>query len=1167
MHYIYRSNYLDSLAELLVAVEANSASQTTASSLLEQQVFVVPSTGMGQWLKQFIAKHTGIAANIDCILPSQWLWRLYDQNLSNVPKSTPFDKAPLTWLIVKQLEDKFTTGLLTEHERNTFQPLLNYVQQTPQQLRYYQFSKTLANLYDKYLVYRQDVLSQWEKPLQNDDTNNWQSSLWNQLVTTQKDSAKPLHRLHWHKLFLHKIQQTEAESLKLPATYFFGINSLPPLLIETINHVCQYLDMHSFILSPCRQYWSDIHKDNSIDADDNHALLASWGKMGRDFFKALQTEHSQLATSTSIEPFAPKDSQSLLAQIQNSILDAQTDTFTTPSDDDSSLTFHRCYTPLREVQVLHDQILHTLDSSDIEAKDIIVMMPDVEAYQPYVDAIFGQSDNSTPRLPYNISDRSAILDTDICQYFFELLKLPEHSCSNLQVIEWLHIPAVQHCFNISNNELDSITRWLKDSAIYWGLSQAHQNDLGADLNQNHWRFGLNRLMTAYTMGHDALDNPILCNALLSAPKHSFDKQHTQAKLWLFIDCLEHYRKLLKQNHTIEQWQALTNALLDDFFSIKVASNSKNDTKTQDTQTNMMLSHIRKSIEDLYNNVSGASYQSTLSADMIIDALTELLNTHRETAPFLSGGINFCTLTPLRALPFKAVFILGMNQTDFPRIDQPLSFDVMARHPRTSDRSQTHEDKYLFLEAVMSAEQKLGLFWQAWDLHDNSEKAPSALVTELRLFIANHFGNICDNESADSKTINNLDLTNGALKSKGLDGNSILNKITYDHALNAMDKQNYIADAPSLLKSYNQQEYANAAGEYKASSIEAEFTTTTISEVITANQLARFFNKPSREFLKRSNISFYEPHILQEHENFSLKAWQLKQLESDLLEQLLLDCDTKDATSDNKNVENTQKAIDKHIATLAATGHYPYNIEEIAYDSLKKLEPLAKSIQSHFTSPSKITIEYVFNYNTINNNTDTYNTNQQTYEQDTEPKQLMVKQTITLFNDTLVDVFLCRLPKDSETHKQLQVWFNWLLLCATNKPKNLFLISEKGKGLISNDIPALSSDEAQFILNRILNLYIKSHQTPLAINAKHSYSLCTYLNNKVDIELHHEITDILHPQLEEYESTLKNSPKQSYKNTEEAHLFPDGVFYSTGFVEQSKTLWLPWIEKLTGGNHS
>ena len=92
--------------------------------------------------------------------------------------------------------------------------------------------------------------------------------------------------------------------------------------------------------------------------------------------------------------------------------------------------------------------------------------------------------------------------------------------------------------------------------------------------------------------------------------------------------------------------------------------------------------------------------------LLRDELAQRLDQQRISQRFLAGPVNICTLMPMRSIPFKVVCLLGMNDGVYPRTLPPLGFDLMSQKPQRGDRSRRDDDRYLFLEALMSAEQTL-----------------------------------------------------------------------------------------------------------------------------------------------------------------------------------------------------------------------------------------------------------------------------------------------------------------------------------------------------------------------------------------------------------------------------------------------------------------------------
>jgi exodeoxyribonuclease V gamma subunit len=105
--------------------------------------------------------------------------------------------------------------------------------------------------------------------------------------------------------------------------------------------------------------------------------------------------------------------------------------------------------------------------------------------------------------------------------------------------------------------------------------------------------------------------------------------------------------------------------------------------------------------------------------------------------FLAGMVNFCTMMPMRAIPFKVVCLLGMNDGQYPRSRPAPDFDLMSVPGlyRPGDRSRREDDRYFFLEAVLSARNLLYISYIGRSVRDNSERMPSVLVAQLQDYLA------------------------------------------------------------------------------------------------------------------------------------------------------------------------------------------------------------------------------------------------------------------------------------------------------------------------------------------------------------------------------------------------------------------------------------------------
>lgn len=150
----------------------------------------------------------------------------------------------------------------------------------------------------------------------------------------------------------------------------------------------------------------------------------------------------------------------------------------------------------------------------------------------------------------------------------------------------------------------------------------------------------------------------------------------------------------------------------------------------DADTEVILALIEQQWQQVIEFGQGARYPDAVPLTLLRDELAARLDQERISQRFLAGQINFCTLMPMRSIPFKVVCLLGMNDGVYPRTLPPLGFDLMAQQVKRGDRSRRDDDRYLFLEAILSAQQQLYISFIGRSIQDNSERYPSVLVTEL-----------------------------------------------------------------------------------------------------------------------------------------------------------------------------------------------------------------------------------------------------------------------------------------------------------------------------------------------------------------------------------------------------------------------------------------------------
>ncbi|MCQ6259484.1 exodeoxyribonuclease V subunit gamma [Pseudomonas sp. Q11] len=893
---VVHGNRLDELRSLVI-----SLMRRYPLGPLENEIALVQSNGIAQWLKLALAEDPedddaggcGIAAAVDVQLPGSFMWQLYRTVLGRdeIPAKSLLDKAPLTWRLMRLLPQLI--------EQPHFEPLRRFLTHDTDLRKRYQLSERLADLFDQYQVYRADWLEDWAegrhqtrnvrgeiKPLAPE--NCWQAELWRALLVDVGEQGMAQSRAGVHQRYIERINSLEVAPRNLPARVIvFGISSLPAQALEALAGLSRFSQVLLCVHNPCRHHWADIVADKDLLRHQYkrqarkagmpvvldpqtlhqhaHPLLAAWGKQGRDYINLLDSyddpnSYRSVFRDGRIDLFSEGNPTTLLSQLQDDILELRPLNETrehwpaVDTEQDGSIRFHVAHSAQREVEILHDQLLaHFSADPALRPRDIIVMVPDIDSYAPHIRAVFGQLDRGDPRfIPFTLTDQGQRGRDPLLIAVEHLLKLPDSRFPVSEILDLLDVPALRERFGIDEADLPTLHRWIEGAGIRWGMSAEHRAGLGlpAELEQNSWRFGLRRMLLGYAVGSsDAYDGiePYDeiggLDAALIGP------------LVALLDALEVAHQELTRPASPQEWGSRLHDLMQLFFQ---ASNEHDD---------YLLAQLEDLRETWLETCESVALHDELPLTVVREAWLAGLDQGRLSQRFLAGAVNFCTLMPMRAIPFKLVCLLGMNDGDYPRAQQPLDFDLMGSDYRPGDRSRREDDRYLLLEALLSARQKLYISWVGRSIRDNSDRPASVLVGQLRDHLASGW------RLAD-------------------DSKDLLEALTQEHPLQPFSAR-YFHQGSALFSYANEWRMLHGAHEHAAQS--QVLDPYVQEEPLGLGQLQDFLRNPVRHFFSQRLKIFFEAieAPLADDEPFVLDALQRYSLSDSLLEAALVRLDQPD----------------------------------------------------------------------------------------------------------------------------------------------------------------------------------------------------------------------------------------------------------------------------------
>jgi exodeoxyribonuclease V gamma subunit len=833
---IYTSNRLEALAERLAAVVARPL-----SSPFVREVIIVQSKGMERWLSLELASRVGIWANCEFPFPNRFTWGVFKTVLENVPDFDRLSPEVNAWRIVRALPDCL--------DKEGFETLRLYLGNTQLSLKKLQLAERIADSFDTYAVYRPEQVLGWDRGIEN----HWQAQLWRRLY--QKEEYTHRARI-WREattILSGRHGVSGAHDLhRLPERIaVFGIPALPRYHLEVLKALADRIPVHLFLLNPSREYWADIVPERKIVSveraegeklplpDELHfeignPLLASLGKLGRDFFRSIVDLDAE-----PVSDFIDPGEDCLLCTVQSDVLNLRNRGESGPKaiikPDDTSIQIHSCHGPWREVEVLYDTLLSLFEAHPgLAPRDVLVMAPSIETYAPYIAAVFDAARDEAKRIPYSIADRRAPAESHVIDLFLKIIGLCKSRLQASQIMDVLSSPVVRNRFGLPDEDIDVILRWVVDTRIRWGIDGEHRADFGLPaFEENSWKAGIERLILGYALKGD--EEKLFLDRLPYRDPEG-DEAEVLGRLLEFLEQLFYAVQGLETPRTLAEWSATLEGLRSAFLA-------------GDEETAHDMELLKGQFRELGRLQELSGFDDPVGIEVVRYYLSTRLGTEQLSRGFLTGGVTFCEMLPMRSIPFRVVALMGMNNDAYPREERPLGFDLISQDPQAGDRSLRDEDRYLFLEALLSARELFYISYVGQSVRDNSVIPPSVLVSELLDY--------CDQGFSMS------------------DSSTVVNFLATSHRLQAFSPV-YFTGATRLF-SYSEEDFDTAKARSDARHSPSPFIAKALSEpppewkYVSVKDLKRFYQNPARYLLSRRLGMYLEERdlTLQGDEPFSL----------------------------------------------------------------------------------------------------------------------------------------------------------------------------------------------------------------------------------------------------------------------------------------------------------
>ncbi|MCP4039563.1 MAG: hypothetical protein GY733_21650, partial [bacterium] len=549
----------------------------------------------------------------------------------------------------------------------------------------------------------------------------------------------------------------------------------------------------------------------------------------------------------------------------------------------------------------------------LEPQDVVVMAPDIETYSPYIEAIFGVHSRDADAvargegsIPCRIADRGPLRGDSVVDAFRRGPAFAHGRFAAAEALDLLGMECVSRRFGFEARDLEIAKAWITESGIRWGVDASHRRALDQPgTAENTWRFGLDRLLLGYGVAQGRRNH--FCGV---RPLDGVEGQNAES-LGRLLDFCEFFfaqREKLAAPRSPGDWR---DALLE-FLNGLV------DRDDENLDAHLLLVGV---LNDIAHRSAAASFEAEVCLESMREQIERGVEHAHAPHGFLSGGVTFCRLVPMRSIPFRIVCLLGMNDDAFPRTRHALSFDLVARSPRVGDRTARQDDRYLFLEALLSARERLVITFVGQSITDGSLLPPSVVVSELADALAETFA-IGDAGPREQRE-------------------RIWEAVSIRHPLQPFSSSYFDRDR-ELRFDVHSALYCDAA-ERRAGerAPDPPFLQTPVPPVVPAedgvleelelDELIKFFRHPSRHFLRRTMQLWLREDAdeVALREPFELNALDEFQLGSQLLDLLRSGVSVRDA-----------------YTLVCGSGRLPHGlVGRIVFDDLLgKVESMAKRVR-------------------------------------------------------------------------------------------------------------------------------------------------------------------------------------------------------------------------------
>ncbi len=651
-------------------------------------------------------------------------------------------------------------------------------------IRRVQLASRIAYLFQEYTYSRPEMISSWRgtgagygsadspfaDPASADpaltSTVTWQRALWKAVFGENGilESNPPEEGGSWatlDQLALNDALFRKIKSKGLPPVHIFGVSYVARIFQHLFARMGEACTLRIYALNPCAEFWEDVETDREffhrLDREINRRsnrlwtfsgetghedpfglfdadtpALRYWGRPGREHVRLLG-ELTDCDFKSAFSDPAESD-RGLLHKLQQDIMNREPERKREPQPGgpeegavpaglpDESINLVAAPSIRREVEWVADEIWRLVRDDrpgegqmPLRFSDIAVIVNSAgrEEYLPQIETVFAASHN----LPGSVSDLPAAAGSRVIEAMNLLLELPFGRFSRVEMLALISHPAVI-------GRLEDVTPGdLADQAealgIVFGADHSDHGGTYIDEDVYNWDQGIRRLalgafMTGRKSGEERTFEADGGRWLVEEVSGS--AVNTAARFGLLSRSLLADARFVRDHRmTLTDWAGFYTAQIDAYLHIE-----------DDADARDRLRLIR-SLAKLENMDRGFEVSGRVAAEIAGRAIETLSG---GSGQYLAEGVVVSSFLPMRAIPFRVIFVLGLGEGLFPASGLRDALDLRAARRRAGDVDPSERDRYMFLETLLCTRERLYLSYVRRDEQTGDPLQPSAIVQEL-----------------------------------------------------------------------------------------------------------------------------------------------------------------------------------------------------------------------------------------------------------------------------------------------------------------------------------------------------------------------------------------------------------------------------------------------------